>query len=51
MSTVEALRNLAAVICGVDVKTVKGKSTAQIIQFIADNYPTDNSNDDNEGEE
>lgn len=39
MTNVEALKNLAAVVCGVDVSSVKGTTTAEVIQFIADNYP------------
>lgn len=38
MNTVEALKNLAAKICGVKPEKVKGTTTAEVIQFIADNY-------------
>lgn len=38
MNTVEALKNLAAVVCGVKVDKVKGGTIAEVIQFMADNY-------------
>lgn len=38
MSTVEALKNLAVVVCGVKRETVTGTTVAEVIQFIADNY-------------
>jgi hypothetical protein len=40
MNNVSALKNLAAKICGVKVEKVEGKTVAEVIQFIADNYPT-----------
>ena len=39
MSNLEALKNLASVICGVPVDKITGTKIAEVIQFIADNYP------------
>ena len=39
MTKLDALKNLAAVVCGVDVSAVTGTTIAEVIQFIADNYP------------
>lgn len=39
MTNVEALKNLAAVVCSVEVTAVTGTTIAEVIQFIADNYP------------
>lgn len=39
MTNIEALKNLAAVVCGVEVTAVTGTTIAEVIQFIADNYP------------
>ena len=39
MTNVEALKNFAAVVCGVEVTAVTGTTIAEVIQFIADNYP------------
>lgn len=50
MSNVKALKNLAAVVCGVDVSTVHGTTTAEVIQFIADNYPQTEAADNGETE-
>lgn len=38
MSNVSALKNLAAVVCGVEVTAVPGNTNAEVIQFMADNY-------------
>lgn len=38
MTTIEALKNLAAKICGVKVDKVTGATTAEVIQFMANNY-------------
>ena len=38
MSNVTALKNLAAVVCGVKAENVPGRTIAEVIQFIADNY-------------
>lgn len=38
MTTIEALKNLAAAVCGVKVEKVTGTTTAEVIQFMADNY-------------
>lgn len=38
MTTVEALKNLAAKVCNVKPAKVKGNTIAEVIQFIADNY-------------
>lgn len=38
MTNVEALKNLAVVVCGVELSAVTGDTIAEVIQFIADNY-------------
>lgn len=38
MSNLEALRNLASVVCGVKPEKVTGETIAEVIQFMADNY-------------
>lgn len=39
MTTVEALKNLAVALgCATDAGSVPGNTTAEVIQFIADNY-------------
>lgn len=40
MDNVTALKNLAVVVCGVELEAVKGETIAEVIQFIADNYAT-----------
>ncbi len=50
MSNVEALKNLAAVVCGVEVADVNGTTTAEVIQFIADNYPQTETSENGETE-
>lgn len=35
---VTALKNLAVVVCGVELEAVEGETIAEVIQFIADNY-------------
>lgn len=40
MTTIDALKNLAVAIgCAKEVADVKGKTIAEVIQFMADNYP------------
>ena len=40
MTNVEALKNLAVVLgCATDTEAIKANTTAEVIQFIADNYP------------
>ena len=40
MTNVEALKNLAVVLgCASDVDAIEAETTAEVIQFIADNYP------------
>lgn len=40
MTTIEALKNLAVVMgCASDANAVTGDTVADVIQFIADNYP------------
>lgn len=39
MTNVEALKNLAVKITGKTLKEVTGETIAEVIQFIADNYP------------
>ena len=34
-----ALKNLAVVVCGVKIADVKGTTTAEVIQFIAEHFP------------
>lgn len=42
MTTVEALKNLAVALgCADEVADVEGNTTAEVINFIADNYPSD----------
>lgn len=36
--TVEALKNLAVVVCGVELSEVEGDTIDEVIQYIADNY-------------
>ena len=38
MSNVIALKNLAAVVCGVKADKVPGTTIAEVIQYIADHY-------------
>lgn len=40
MTNVEALKNLAVKITGKALNEVTGETIAEVIQFIADNYPT-----------
>ena len=40
MTNVEALKQLAAKMCGVEVTAVTGDTIAEVIMFIANNYPT-----------
>ena len=43
MTTVEALKNLAVSLgCAESVDKVTGDATPEVIQFIADNYPSTN---------
>lgn len=39
MTNVEALKQLAATVCGVEVTAVTGDTIAEVILFIANNYP------------
>lgn len=40
MTKVEALKNLAVVLgCASDAKSIEADTVAEVIQFIADNYP------------
>ena len=39
MSKVEALKDLASVVCGVDVADVPGTNIVEVLKFIANNYP------------
>lgn len=39
-NNIEALKNLASVVCGVELSAVTGDTIAEVIKFIADNYPT-----------
>lgn len=39
MLTIDALKKLASVICNVDVSAVTGDTIAEVVLFIADNYP------------
>lgn len=40
MTIVDALKNLAVTLgCASDVKAVEAETIAEVIQFIADNYP------------
>lgn len=38
MSNVTALKNLAAVLCGVKAEKIPGRTIAEVIQYIADYY-------------
>jgi len=40
MTNFEALKKLAAVVCGVKESAVKGNTIAKVLAFIAENYPT-----------
>lgn len=40
MSNVEALKALAVKITGKTLSEIPGETTAEVIQFITDNYPT-----------
>lgn len=40
MLTIEALKNLAAVVCGVEASAVTGDTIPEVIKYIADHYPT-----------
>ena len=40
MTTIDALKNLAVVLgCATDKGSVTGDTLAEVIQFIADNFP------------
>lgn len=43
MSNLEALKNLAVVITGKKLEEITGDTNAEVIQFIADNYPKSTS--------
>lgn len=40
MTTVEALKELAAKVCKVPADKINGSTVPEIIMYIAENYPT-----------
>ena len=40
MTNLEALKALAVKVTGKDLSEIPGETTAEVIQFIADNYPS-----------
>ncbi len=45
MTNFEALKKLAAVVCGVEDSAVTGSTISEVLTFIAENYPTKAENE------